>query len=170
MDSVLFFGYGANRQREKITQVIGKDPGTEIGAILEGYQLAYQSVDQVPQPAQDLLVKLYGNEFKAFTLKEGNGIVQGCVWTISKEDFEKIKEWEFIGVWRELVNVKVKTCTNEVLEVVTEMSPSSHPIQNYVDGLSYREFAFEEKPSYQENKFYTQQQIESIKAWLAQQK
>ncbi len=45
---MLFFGYGAYRSKAKMAQVIGYEPETEVGGIVEGYRLAYQVLSQLP--------------------------------------------------------------------------------------------------------------------------
>lgn len=77
MNKILFFGYGANRSREKIKKVISKDPGEGIGAVLEGYVLVDQALMQIPEPPREFLRKVYGNNFKSYSIKKGAGCYPG---------------------------------------------------------------------------------------------
>jgi len=170
MNKILFFGYGANRSKSKINQIIGGEPGSGMGAIIEGYRLAYQSLDQIPEPAKTNLQKTWGNDFKAYTLKEGEGVVGGVLWEISEEDFQKIKEWEYIGVWRELIEVDIKTSDGKRIHVLTEKAPGIHPISGYTDGLLYSEYEFldlKQKEKVQISKYYNDRQIQEIRENLA---
>lgn len=170
-DKVLFFGYGANRSRSKITQIIGHDPGEAVGAIVEDFKLGIQVVNQVPQQLQEILTSVYGHQFKAYTLTPGEGIVAGVIWAFNKEDLEKLKEWEFIGVWREIVEVRATIFDNTTVKVLTEKSMNQFPITETVDGLLYDEFNFTNLgyKSSADKEYYTKQQLEQINRWIQQQ-
>lgn len=163
--SLLFFGYGAYRSKSKMTQVIGYEP-EGLGAILEDHILAIQTLSQISQPAQDLLKSAWGEDFKAYTLKKGKGLVHGIVWNIKEEDFVKIKEWEFIGTWREIVEVEVRTAEDIRLKVFTEKVFEVSPISKAVDGLLYNEFILtdqHEKQKAESIEYYTQEQLKKIR-------
>ena len=165
MSKILFFGYGANRSRSKMVQIIGNKLSGQ-GAIIEGYRLAYQSLDQIPEPAKTVLLKIWGHQFKSYTLKEGKGVVSGVLWEISDENFQKIKEWEFIGVWRELIEVDVRTSDGKKLHAFTEKAPEIHPISGYADGLLYNEYEFlnlVEKQKEQISNYYNDKQIQEVR-------
>ena len=171
MSQVMFFGYGGNRNRDKIKHVIKRDPGLGIGSIVEGYKLGTQNLNQIPSPASDLLRKIWGNQFMAYTLRKGSGIVSGILWEINDQELDLIKEWEFIGAWRELEKVKVKTSDGNEIDAITEKVSDIHPISSFVDGLNYTEFKLVDLQKAQEEQqkdFYTKQQIEAIKNYFAQ--
>jgi hypothetical protein len=107
-NKIYFFGYGANRDAQKISKVLGKTPIYHIGAELEGYQLVYQTLDQIPDPPRKLLEAAWGNTFKAYTINQGSGVVGGVVWEFEPEDLVVMKKWEFDGVWRQFIPVKIK--------------------------------------------------------------
>lgn len=165
MNKILFFGYGANRNINKMFQTIGSRPEGK-GAVAEGFRLAYQSFDQIPEPAKSVLKKIWGSEFRAYTLKEDDGMVVGELWEITKDDFQKIKEWEFIGVWRELIEVVVKTSSGEKMLAFTDRAPDTHPVSGYVDGLSYDEYQFTnliEKDKEKISMYYNETQLQEIR-------
>jgi hypothetical protein len=169
MEKILFFGYGANRSKQKIKEIIGREPDQGVGAVLKGYTLNVQNLTQIPTDVQNFLQKLYGNEFKAYTLKKGQGIVVGVIWELNEEDLEKFKEWEFIGAWRELVDVEVETSSGDTVKVLTEKSMDKFPSTFIVDGLIYDVFAFSKRKvaSPDEQQYYTQKQITTLRNWLA---
>lgn len=142
-----------------------------MGAILEGYSLYFQTLKQIPEPPRELLREVYGSEFKAYTSKKENSLIQGILWEIDTEDFNKLKEWEFIGIWREFVEVTITTSENLTLKAITDKTPESHPVEDRVDGLNYNEFNFvrikKEAPKFKKDyDTYTKVQIEAIKNWL----
>lgn len=164
----LFFGYGANRSRSKIKEIIGRDPGDPVGAIIEGYNLYFQTLKQIPNPAGKILRDLFGGSFKAFTIKKGDGLVGGVVWSFTDKDLEKMKEWEFVGEWREIVKVKVKSEDLYEVDVVTEKSIDSDNVENRVDGLLYNEFRFTARArDPDQDKYYSEQQIKKLRKLLS---
>lgn len=98
MGKILFFGYGANRSRNKLRTLLNRDPGENVGAVVEGYCLGIQTLKQIPEEIKGTLKSIYGENFKAYTLKKGRGIVSGSLWEISTEEIEVIKNWEFVGL------------------------------------------------------------------------
>ncbi len=164
MDSISFFGYGANRNHEKIKQIIGRDPGNGLGAIVKGYQLCIQTLSQIPKGPREVLQKSWGNNFKSYTLKKGKGIVGGTVWDLTDKEFHLIKEWEFIGAWRELVTISVQTANENEVTVFSEKAPDILPISQVVDGLLYDEFEFTNlRDTQQKKEFYSKEQLEAIR-------
>lgn len=171
MSKVLFFGYGANRSRQKLKEFLGKDLGEGVGAVLRGFTLNVQDLNQVPKAQRDLFLQSYGSDWKAYTIKEGEGVVAGIVWELEEDDLNKLKAWEFVGEYREIISIEVITSSNEEIEVVTEKSKDEFPTTFIVDGLNYNTFAFSRRNIVDPNKqqYYTQKQIENIKKWLNQQ-
>lgn len=170
MDKCLFFGYGSNRNRSKIRQIIGRDPGDGVGAIVEGYSLYIQNLEQIPEPAQSDLKNTFG-DFRAFTMRAGRGIIAGIIWSITPEELEVIKQWEYVGIWREIVEITVKSEDFYAVKVLTEKSMDIYPISEKTDGIVYTEFEFKElQNSHQEDEYYTKLQIEKIKNLLSLQK
>jgi len=138
MRKIYFFGYGSYRSREKIREVIQRDPEGGHGAVLEGYKLAIQVLDQTPEKVRPTLERVWGKDFQAYTLRRGGGGVAGVVWELTEEDLAKIKEWEFVGSWREIITASVKIANGETISVVTEKVPDNQPIKELADGFNYR--------------------------------
>jgi hypothetical protein len=169
---IIFFGYGANRNRQKISQIIGYDPGEGVGAVLENYILCIQLLIQVPEPIRKFLTQVYGPEFKSYTIRKGEGLVSGTIWELTEEDIGKIHQWEFIGSWREMVNIAVTTSRLTQIQAITEKAPDQQDYEEVVDGLLYDEFRFIDLPqtrAKQTRQYYTQKQIGEIEHWLSQQ-
>lgn len=168
MEKKLFFGYGANRNRSKIRQVIGRDPGEGVGAILEGYSLYLQDMEQIPERVRADLQKIFGNSFKSYTIVKGKGFVLGVIWAITDEELEKIKVWEYVGEWREIIEVTVKSEDFYTVKVLTEKCIDTFPATKKVDGLYYNELELKElEITKEEDEFYTKKQLEEIRKLLA---
>lgn len=165
MDPVFFFGYGANRNKEKIKEIIGHYPALELGGILEGYQLAYQTLEQIPNPPKEILEKIFGSNFKAYTLKKGDGIVEGTLWQVTEDEAKLIREWEYDGIWREFIQVSIKTAGNKEVRALTEKSNDTYPTIDVVDGLQYDEFLNTDLQTAQKQ-YYSENQLNIIRAEL----
>jgi hypothetical protein len=165
----LFFGYGANRSKSKIVSILGHEPGKFVGAVLLHFNLGVQKLSDIPEAAQRIMKEVYGNDFKAYSLTPGEGVVIGTLWQISDEDLAKIKEWEMDGLWREIIEVEVMSSGGKIVKAFTEKSKDEFGISEVIDGIIYSEFDFERKekiPNAEEDAYYTQEQIEKIKKWL----
>jgi len=136
-DKIYFFGYGANRDVQKIGKILGKTPVSCTGAILEGYSLFYQKLEQIPDPAKGFLRSAWGEDFKAYTINPGSGITAGVIWEITKEDLEIIKKWEFDGIWRQVINIEIKTFEGKKLSAFTDKAINSNDCAGFYDGLNY---------------------------------
>ena len=167
----LFFGYGANRNRGKLAQVLGHDPGEELGGIVEGYKLCYQNFELIPEKVAEIIGDVYGHEYKTYTLQKGTGLVSGVLFELDVEDFDKIKEWEFVGSWREFVEVEVKLANGHHITAFTEKAIEGSEITEVVDGLLYDEFVHTKREHVdpEAEQFYSQKQISLIKDWLKKQ-
>jgi hypothetical protein len=153
----LFFGYGANRSKSKIVSILGHEPGKFVGAVLLHFNLGVQKLSDIPEAAQRIMKEVYGNDFKAYSLTPGEGVVA------------KIKEWEMDGLWREIIEVEVMSSGGKIVKAFTEKSKDEFGISEVIDGIIYSEFDFERKekiPNAEEDAYYTQEQIEKIKKWL----
>lgn len=134
---IYYFGYGANRERARIREVLGKEPQGGYGAVLEGFDLGYQILDQIPQKPQEVLRNAWGDRFKCYTLRRGKGLAVGVIWEMDQADLEIMKKWEFIGLWREIVQLSVKTFSGETIKAITEKAIDDKRVFGFVDGLNY---------------------------------
>lgn len=146
MDKILFFGYGAYQDRERVEMALKvyKLEGEDLkfkggyGARVDGMLLAIQKLEQItPLDVQKILRKVWGENFSCYTLKPGNGQVTGVIWELTPKQFEVIKENEFVGSWRELIELEAITTDQRHLKVFAEKSNDDAPISDIVDGLNY---------------------------------
>jgi len=137
MASIQFFGYGLLIDRTVLQEIIGHDPGVAKSALVEGYSLTYQTIEQIPEIIRPVLMRVWGDSFRAYTLKKGKGFVRGVIWNLSEEEFEKIKKWECIGTWREQKNIKTYTAQGDTIEAETILAIEDQPVKEIVDGINY---------------------------------
>lgn len=132
-----FFGYGANRNGNRLREILNKGPLEGSGAIAEGFDLGIQTLNQIPEDVQKILRRVWGNSFRAYTLVPGKGIVSGAVWTLDEEDFRVIKDFEFIDQWSKFEVIKVKKFNGEIIEAITTRVFDNAEISEIVDGINY---------------------------------
>ena len=167
MAKVYFFGYGANRSRKRIKEILGKEPDGGYGAVINGYTLSYQVLDQVPENPRRILDKVWGENFKGYTLSQGGGKVAGVIWEIEEEDLKKIKQWEFVDEgWKELVRATANTSDGRSITVLTEKAVETLPRKEAVDGLHYEDNLNKGEPYVSEDDEFRMKEMEKIKAEL----
>lgn len=137
MKLVYYFGYGAYRDPQKMRESIGKQPKGGYGAIAENYNLCLQTLAEIPKEAAAIMEQVWGKNFQSYTIRKGSGIVAGTVWELVENDFTTMKEWNFIGPWRELVIIDFKTFDGRILKGITEKALDEQPVSKVVDGIQY---------------------------------
>lgn len=150
MEKIFYFGYGANRTPEMMSWITGKDDFEGKPAILEGWNLCIQGLDQVPKVAvptstgpqsfQEHLRGEWGDNFKTYVIRPGQGGVAGTLWKIEPEDRKLIRNWERVGFWYKEVKVRVKTENGEEIEAVSECLGDNQSFDREIDGLDYNPF------------------------------
>jgi hypothetical protein len=135
--SIYYFGYGKNKDPFLFEKILGVIPEGGDGALIQNYNLCYQSLDQIPNPPANILLDVWGKDFHAYTLTSGQGMVVGLIWTIEDTMLDRIKEWEFDGVWRKIIEVEVITYDNKKIKCFTDIALNNDKYIEIVDGLNY---------------------------------
>ena len=137
--AIKFFGYGANRNRKRLREILGHEPGGGDSAILNNAILTVQTLDQIPDEPRRILEKVWGEKFRSYTIKDGKGETVGTLWEIDENDLELLKKWEYIGDWREFQEVTVKTADGTEVKALTDRAPEGSLTKKVVDGLNYED-------------------------------
>ena len=66
---ILYFGYGANSQREMMEAITGNRNLKGQPGILRGYTLCVQKLSQVPESVRKILEKSWGDNFETYIIK-----------------------------------------------------------------------------------------------------
>jgi hypothetical protein len=150
-ERIAYFGYGANRDPRMMGWILGQDPDTLTGylASLDGYGLAIQRLDQVPdkvvqsapipRSARDLLKENWDEDFMSYVIFPSPGDkVSGVMWELTPEDRERVRDWELIDFgWYEDVEVSVRDSAGDEHTVVTERLGSGQEFAHEVYGTRY---------------------------------
>lgn len=94
-NKVLYFGSGANREKGMIEWVTGNPNLKGIPAVLEGYGLYVQKLDQVPKgKIREILKRAGWNEgFTTYMIKpKAGGKVVGTLWELSLQERELVRD------------------------------------------------------------------------------
>jgi hypothetical protein len=139
MDYISYFGYGANADPNRIKEIIGHIPEKKNGGIISNFRLCVQTLNQIPEPAKNILESVWGKKFLAYTISPGNGLVVGALWQLSASDFSKLKEWEELDGWRKFIPIKVTLYDNTIKQAVTDqISSLNQSLFGCVDSILYQ--------------------------------
>lgn len=147
---VLYFGYGANRDPRMIAAITGRPAAELTGspAVLEGYSLAVQRLEQVPDTVVQSapvplsprgMLKDWGEDFTTYVIHPSkDGKVSGTIWELTTEERELIRDWELVDFgWYKDCEGRAKTEDGKEVPVITEMLGAGQQIDHEVDGLHY---------------------------------
>ena len=131
---------------ETMESVIGRKPDGMPG-VLQGVKLCIQTLDDLPKATQDILRQKWSADFRSYTIvpQEGSSVA-GMLWTISSEEREMIRDWEFVGTgWYEITDVKVNVEGDRTFAATTEVMGANQTYSSEVSGDSYPKFLNSEK-------------------------
>ncbi len=148
---VHYFGYGTIRDPKVIAAILGKSQIALhcIPAILEGYDLAVQRLDQVPDivsqkapshiSPRDLLNKSWSEDFTSYVIKPNlKGRVAGVIWEMTPDEFERMRAWELIDYgWYEDSQGVAKTTDGQLIPVRFHSLGARQAVDRIVNGLDY---------------------------------
>lgn len=139
MEKVLYFGYGANRDPKMMEWITGNPNLTGRQAVLKGYTLCVQRLDQIPDSARENVTANWPQSFTSYTIKEDpEGEVHGTLWELTPQDRELVRDWELIDLgWYKDLKVKVTTEDGQEIEVQTEGIGDRQEYDRGVDGTNY---------------------------------
>ena len=146
-----YFGYGANRHPRMIAAITGRLASELVGrpGILEGFSLAIQNIDQVPDavledaPApispQALLRESWDDSFRSYVIRQSkDGRVSGTIWELTQDDRERVRDWELIDFgWYKDAEGDATMEDGQQIPVVTERLGDNQVFTQDVDGSDY---------------------------------
>jgi hypothetical protein len=147
-ETVEFFAYGPDADLDVVTAMIGRKPLSARPAVLEGFRLGIQNIDDIPDvkvrglqgTARQMIRKMWKDDvpdFEMYVVRKGKGQVKGIVYTMRKEDMEIVKDWELVASkWYSIVEGKVTFDDGKTGKVLT-IAVKNQNIQREVDGLHY---------------------------------
>jgi hypothetical protein len=144
--TVDFFYYGPGADEDVMSAILGEKPLNNRSAILHGYRLGIQSVNDIPdakveglrKTARKIIKKEWGDDFTMYVAHKGDAeIIKGVVWTIKIEDLNRLKHWELVEYgWYSIVDGDATFADGKKGKVLT-IVVKNQTVQKDVDGLDY---------------------------------
>jgi len=136
---VLYFGYGANREPRMMAAITGDQNLKGTPAVLEGYTLCIQRLDQVPEsPRQILRHSGQPETFESYVaIRDKKGKIFGTVWELTPQQRELVRRWELVGDWQKEGKGKATLKNGKKNDVVTEVLGEGQKIDREVRTESY---------------------------------
>lgn len=147
-----FFCYGPGADLDVVTAEIGHPPISGRPAVLHGFKLGIQGVENIPDKkvpvpghpekispvtARSIIIDSWGKDFEMYVVREGEGEVRGTVWTIKKSDLAPIEDWELVDFgWYSIVRGVVTLENGEKRDVWT-IAVKDQGVRREVDGMNY---------------------------------
>lgn len=148
-NKILYFAYGNNREPEIMQVLTGNKNLVGHEAVLKGYVLGVQMLDQVPSirlsgfpvSPQEVLRRHWNDSFESYVIKPGEGEVKGMVWELTNEERELVRDWELIDLgWYKDVKGEAILKDGGKIAVETEILGDSQGIDRVIDGKEYNSF------------------------------
>ncbi len=139
----LFFGFGADCESDMIEAVIGRKPTIVSEAILPGYQLCIQSLEDIPVSGanpREILQRSWGNDFVSYTIRQNKEEqVKGTLFSMSQRERMMLDIWEMVPEgWQDSVVVRVKLPNGKFVRARTQRLPRGHNHGYSTSGLNYK--------------------------------
>lgn len=152
-NKILYFGYGANSQKEMMEAITGNKNLVGQPGILRGFKLCIQKRDQVPNTVfpnspvpispRRIIEENWGQEFETYMIKPGEEIdkVMGTIWELTPLERELVRDWELVDFgWYKDIKGKVVTQDGKEIEIQTEGFRESQEVDREVNGRDYPPF------------------------------
>lgn len=142
-----FFAYGPTRDIRVLRALTGSQTLLGHEAVLKGYKLGLQRLDQVPsvrtvapKSPQEILKETWpaGFEFHVVLPEEKGEGVAGTVVELTPQEAELFKDFELIDLnWYKDGKGKVVTSDGQELEVNVPVLREGQEISREIDGINY---------------------------------
>ncbi len=152
-NKVLYFGYGANSQREMMEAITGNENLVGRTGVLKGFKLCIQKMNQVPDTVfptspvkispKKILEDNWGEDFETYIIKPGDitDEVAGTIWELTPRERELVRDWELVDFgWYKDMNGKAIAQDGQEVLVQTEGIREGQQIDREVDGRDYEPF------------------------------
>lgn len=152
-NKVLYFGYGANSQREMTEAITGNKHLVGHTGVLKGFKLCVQRMDQIPNSVfptspvpvspRQILKESWKDDFETYIIKPGEETdeVAGTVWELTPLERELVRDWELVDFgWYKDMKGKAVTRDGTEVNVQTEGFREGQEVDREVDGKNYKPF------------------------------
>lgn len=98
IEKILYFGYGANRDRRMMAAITGNENLVGRPGMLRRFVLCVQRLDQVPASPRAILEESWPSSFESYIIRPGkeNDWVTGTIWELTPLERDLVANWELI--------------------------------------------------------------------------
>lgn len=153
-ETVLYVGYGANRDSQMMEAIIGGTPKILGRAAIQDVELCIQRHDQItdtvvatapaPLSPKQIMVGAWGenSNFEAYAIRPKEGsTVAATLFELTQLQRDLVAEWELVEFgWYDHMSAGVTLEDGTKLEAVTEGFTRDQAIDRTVDGQNYATF------------------------------
>lgn len=140
---ILYFGYGANSQREMMEAITGNKNLVGQPGVLRGFKLCVQKMNQVPESVKKILKESWPDSFETYVIKLGNETdeVVGTIWQLTPLERELVRDWELVDFgWYKDMKGKAITSDGKEVEIQTEGLKEGQETDREINGSNYEPF------------------------------
>lgn len=140
---IIYFGYGANRSLEMMQAITGNTDLVGYPAVLKGFKLCIQRLDQTPIKVQKILRQSWLDNFESYIIAPGEekDEVLGTIWELTSLERELVRNWELIDMgWYKDMVIKVTTQDGRKIDAQTEGLRDGQVVDRKVSGKKYKTF------------------------------
>lgn len=151
--TVKYFAYGSNRNLEMIAAIIGRHKIVGEKAVLPGFELCIQKIDQIasavlpdapaPISPQKTIRDIFGDDFELYIMRiNPKGKVHGTIWDISPEEREMVRDWEMLdyGMQNDVKSQAINTDGKKIDVVAEGLTNREIEVDRVVEGDQYDDF------------------------------
>lgn len=138
-DSMIVFLTALLSDDELIQTLTGEPVRDKELAVLEGYDLVVQRLDQIPEIPQRIIRGSWGDGFESYNLTPGSGHIRGIKCKVSQNQWNRLNDWEFgeFG-WFVSKEVEIKNlATGQREKVMTMVMGEGQSFDRKVDGDNF---------------------------------
>lgn len=152
-NKVLYFGYGANSQREMMEAITGNENLVGQSGVLRGFKLCIQRMSQVPDSVfpnspvavspKQILKESWPDNFETYIIKPGEETdeVAGTVWELTPLERELVRDWELVDFgWYKDIKGKALTTDGKEVDIQTEGFREGQEVDREINGKDYEPF------------------------------
>jgi hypothetical protein len=153
-ETLLYAGYGANRDLEMITAIVGDAPKVVGSVAIQGVELCVQTQDQITRDISDtapaplspkqVIDRAWGEKsgFETYAIRpQQSSSVNATLFELTQMQRDLIAEWELVEFgWYNQMSVSVVLEDGSQVQAVTEGFAEGQDVDRVIDGNNYETF------------------------------
>lgn len=141
IDTVYYFGYGANRDPAMMQAIIGRIP-EKHEAKLFGFELGIQSWSDIPEKVRQRLAPGWDETFRSYVVRptqNASDYVKGVIWKLTRHERSLLDAWELTGDWYTPQVTQYETAQGHAVQMEVQ-AVVDQPISTLLKAKRYKNF------------------------------